>query len=599
MASSDDVLARKYVEFAARGLGDVDTYAKNLRDEMNRAKTAADALKKSLADGTYAKIANQLVNLRKKYADMKQAARMTDLIAEHGKVSGTIRYMQERLSSLTTAAGVGFGVLTGTTLAWVHAGMQGTIEAERLNLAWTYLSRSIASIFKPTIDAATDAIFRLGNWFNKLTGNQQELIRNTVLVSGAILGGVVAFRVLGGLLVSTVEIGGKLRSMFTSSAAGSVISANAIQKQSANVAENTAATSLNTATIAQNAAIHGEQAAISAATAAANNRATIATATNTESIIVNTAATRTNAVAKTMLAESAIAQSAIIAETTYEQIRNTTVTKQNSSIQSINAKQRAFAATMADKEAKEFAANTASTAANTNAMSRNAIAQTEVARTIVRTGTTAATASSAIDKLTLATERNSVATGINAKTQRSRGGALAIGAGKAFVALAVADLVAEAVTPSGEQKDKYGNYLERAGGTLVSTLAFIRRNTLGQITDTKEERANSEEINRLREKDRWGVATDEQKRRLAELEGKANGKKDRSDLSLTGSGFGELGSGWERLQVELLKVGGDIGKPGGPDNEKVGSLVYLKQIAELLVNNWPIIQASMDKKPLQ
>lgn len=217
MAGGSDVLARKYVEFAMRGQGSIQAAMRDIGKELTRAKGRAQLLNKHLNDGTYQKAANQLAAIRRQYAAMGQAARFQDLIAEHGRFGASLITIQERMAGLTRAAGVGFGVLTATTMGWVTAGMQGTVEAYRLQMGFTQLSREIAGVFKPTIDDATSAVYKASQWFRGLSGSQQETIRTTVLWSAGLMGGVLVLnmtvKAVAALRAMLLATGGAMKGM--------------------------------------------------------------------------------------------------------------------------------------------------------------------------------------------------------------------------------------------------------------------------------------------------------------------------------------------------------------------------------------------------
>src|SRR5262249_54126065 len=73
---------------------------------------------------------------------------------------------------------VAFVALTASTLGWVRAGLAGTAQGNLLAVQFQLLSRQVASIFLPTINALTDGIQRLRVWMEGLTGVQQKLIQH-------------------------------------------------------------------------------------------------------------------------------------------------------------------------------------------------------------------------------------------------------------------------------------------------------------------------------------------------------------------------------------------------------------------------------------
>jgi hypothetical protein len=198
-----ELLASRYVQLEMRGQAAVAKGLKAIRDELKRAKEAGVMLGKALKDGSYARAAADMAALNRQYAAMRQSARLSDLIAEHGRFGGTLRNLQERMTGLTRTAAWGFGLVTGVTLGWVRAGMAGTVEQYRLEYGFQRLSRAIAGTFKPTIDSVTNGVHQLANWFQGLSGEQQDNLRKTVLWTAGILGGVTALNLLMKMAIAT------------------------------------------------------------------------------------------------------------------------------------------------------------------------------------------------------------------------------------------------------------------------------------------------------------------------------------------------------------------------------------------------------------
>lgn len=74
------------------------------------------------------------------------------------------------------------GEINGTIKGLVNAGFAGTVEANRLGLAWTLLSRQIASLFLPVLNTLTTVIQQITSFFAGLTGYGQSLAATFAMV---------------------------------------------------------------------------------------------------------------------------------------------------------------------------------------------------------------------------------------------------------------------------------------------------------------------------------------------------------------------------------------------------------------------------------
>jgi len=91
------------------------------------------------------------------------------------------------------AVGLAFAAVSGTTLAWVRAGLQGTVEGERLSFTFQQISRQVSGVFLPAINAVTRALEHVLNWFRGLSGEQQGLIGKMTLLTVGLTGTSFAF----------------------------------------------------------------------------------------------------------------------------------------------------------------------------------------------------------------------------------------------------------------------------------------------------------------------------------------------------------------------------------------------------------------------
>jgi phage-related protein len=117
-------------------------------------------------------------------------------------LSEAIKGVKEKLADIVKGADIAGKAMrtafdaAGASLS-IFAGLTGTVQGEALSLRFQMLSREIASLFIPQIQAAINALGRLVEWLRNLSGEQQSNL------AGWIVGASAAFKfgsVLGGLL---------------------------------------------------------------------------------------------------------------------------------------------------------------------------------------------------------------------------------------------------------------------------------------------------------------------------------------------------------------------------------------------------------------
>jgi len=139
-------------------------------------------------------------------------------ISKHNSEIRELEYAWERgqrsmrqYADTINVLGANFGMLYGKTMAWVQAGLQGTTQSMQLGVGMQFLSREIASVFTPTINAAIASIHSMVDWFHRLSGDQQAIIRNAVLLSAGFLGTVT---VLKSVITHVQMLGEAMRVIF-------------------------------------------------------------------------------------------------------------------------------------------------------------------------------------------------------------------------------------------------------------------------------------------------------------------------------------------------------------------------------------------------
>lgn len=220
-------LAELFVKLVADGIENTSAQVLAITKRMNDAHKAASNLEKAIKSGAYGKMATEMERLRKRLEEVRRAAQWQDMIAQHGKFGAAIRRLQDDTRSFTNAASVGFAIATASTLSWVRAGLQGTVEGNRISMGFQLLSREIAGVFKPAIDSVTKSLFGIVGWFRSLSKEQQANIRIAALWVVGILGAAVAFKILIGVILATQTAMMALGTAITTVTAGYVSAAAA------------------------------------------------------------------------------------------------------------------------------------------------------------------------------------------------------------------------------------------------------------------------------------------------------------------------------------------------------------------------------------
>lgn len=145
------------------------------------------------------KLADQLEELVKHFSTVTEAtldwAEAVDDAGVRGEQAGkrvasawqglrtAMAPVQKIVSSATAAvqafgarAQLAYGIASASIMGFVRAGMQGTYQGERFGVVMGFLSREVASIFKPAIDGVIESLEKMVGWFRALDGSQQDMI---------------------------------------------------------------------------------------------------------------------------------------------------------------------------------------------------------------------------------------------------------------------------------------------------------------------------------------------------------------------------------------------------------------------------------------
>lgn len=158
-----DPLAMWAVEFDGSPLiAGIDTL-KEMRKQFEQAAEAANKFQESLA--------KQKLELHR------------DALIQNQK---NVQLYRDSILTVSDA----YQTIYNKTMGWVQAGMQGTAQAVQLGTGMQFLSREIAGVFTPTINAVIDKVHSMVGWFRNLSGEQQALIRNTILMTAGFTGAI-------------------------------------------------------------------------------------------------------------------------------------------------------------------------------------------------------------------------------------------------------------------------------------------------------------------------------------------------------------------------------------------------------------------------
>jgi hypothetical protein len=132
---------------------------------------------------------------------------------------GQLEAMQRAAEAGARAAALGFAAGAASLAAFVRAGLQGTTMGEALARNVQALSREVAAVFSPAIQAAIAKLREAVAWFRGLSAEQQDQVQKWSLVTLGALGLVAA-------LPKLVAVGGAVVTVFQGiAAAGAAMAA--------------------------------------------------------------------------------------------------------------------------------------------------------------------------------------------------------------------------------------------------------------------------------------------------------------------------------------------------------------------------------------
>ncbi len=133
-----------------------------------------------------------------------------------GNVKANLTQVQDGVQAVGRMATVSFAAATGALVLWTRAGLQNTTQLGAMQGQMERLSRGIASLFVPEINKAIGVIAQAANWFEKLTGAQQENIKRWIESAVAGLGvAMVMPKIVAGLSIVVQGVYGLATAMFT------------------------------------------------------------------------------------------------------------------------------------------------------------------------------------------------------------------------------------------------------------------------------------------------------------------------------------------------------------------------------------------------
>ncbi len=200
----------EFITFSAKGLDQLDKRTQEYTKHVDEARKRNARLASDINSGTYAKLATQLRAVNREYEMMQKKANLQVLVAEHGKFGAILRNNEKDFRRLGIAAGIGIAGAVGLAAGLVRSGLQGTVEGQRLDLAWTRLSRQVAGIAVPAIERLVKVLESITNAFRSLSGPQQRIILDIGLMTVGIIALTAALRTMGVVLGAIRGIGGAI-----------------------------------------------------------------------------------------------------------------------------------------------------------------------------------------------------------------------------------------------------------------------------------------------------------------------------------------------------------------------------------------------------
>jgi hypothetical protein len=188
---ADEASARA-VEREAAALERMKQRYGDLASSVERSRRSAEAMGKSLRDGSLVRATRDMERFRREEARYRREAEMRSRYGD--RVGGFFAKNEKPLHMLESAA----RTLMAKTDSLYNRGMQGTVEQGRREMELNLLGREVASIFKPLSDATTDATRGLRKWMQGLSKSEQNLLMGAGVGVAGILG-AVAMRRGGGL----------------------------------------------------------------------------------------------------------------------------------------------------------------------------------------------------------------------------------------------------------------------------------------------------------------------------------------------------------------------------------------------------------------
>lgn len=159
-----------------------------------------------------------------------------DLDSVGAKLKRQEQAWKESMAGMQRAATVAFAAASAGLAGFVRAGLQGTVQGERMNLAWKQLSQQLAAVFLPVVEAVTDKVQGLANWFKGLSANGQNAVMWVGGLTTALLGAAVAlpkvaagFRLMASAIgMSSVALAGHVALLVAAAAAARGIASAAV-----------------------------------------------------------------------------------------------------------------------------------------------------------------------------------------------------------------------------------------------------------------------------------------------------------------------------------------------------------------------------------
>lgn len=181
-------LLTKYVEFKAKGLGDLKRETKQYTTAAKDAAKMVDSLKKAVESGAYATQTRELAAARRELEGYARTYARLGLDARFGRLGGGMAYYTQRAttSQLAQAGGYAAATVGGMGVASARAGFAGSLQEARANYQMERINRQFAASLTPVVDRLIEGLEKLATKLEGIGPGGQNVLGGTVLAGAGL-----------------------------------------------------------------------------------------------------------------------------------------------------------------------------------------------------------------------------------------------------------------------------------------------------------------------------------------------------------------------------------------------------------------------------